>query len=409
MTRTELGQLIVNGENSAIEFKRDDVRPDKLASEMVALLNLEGGRILLGVEDDLTVKGLVRQATKAEEWVMQIARDKVQPPIIPFWETVRWDEEVVVGVISLPADAPDKPYKVKQGSIWVTKVRVGTTTRDATREEEQRLYQRSGLLRYGQKPVPGLDISALDFRRLRDYFDRILGLDSPGIHDRSGWEQLLINSELAIHTAGRISPTIDGMLLFGRNPRPTLPQSGIRALCYKGKEPDYAAQADEKLWGAMVPLGSDHDRITERGLVDKAWDFIRRHTYRSALLNGARRLDKWDYPEEVVREALVNAIVHRDYSITGTDVEISVYSDRLEIVSPGRLPNTVTPDKMRSGFRYARNQTLVQVMRDYGYVENRGMGVRRKIIPGMLDHNGTAPDLVEEDERFILRLWKEIQ
>lgn len=406
MTIADLGQLIVNGKNSALEFTRDDVRPEKLASEMVALLNLEGGRILLGVEDDLTVKGLVRQAKETETWIMQIVLDRIQPPIIPYWETVRWDEEVIVGVVSLPADAPEKPYKVKQGSTWITKVRVGATTRDATREEEQRLYQRSDLLRYGQKPVPGLDISALDFRRLKDYFERILGLDSPGIRDRTGWGELLTNSELAIHTAGRISPTIDGMLLFGLSPRPVLPQSGIRALCYKGKEPEYATQADEKLWGPMVPLGSDHDRMTERGLVDKAWDFIRRHTNRKALLYGARRMDKWDYPEKVVREALVNALVHRDYSITGTDVEISIYADRLEIVSPGRLPNTVTPDKMKSGIRYARSQTLVQVMRDYGYVENRGMGVRRKIIPGMLEHNGTVPDLVEEDERFTLRLWK---
>ncbi len=113
-----------------------------------------------------------------------------------------------------------------------------------------------------------------------------------------------------------------------------------------------------------------------------------------------------EFPEEAVREAVVNALVHRDYSIVGTDIMLVIYSDRLEVVSPGRLPNTVTLAGMRLGMRYARNQTLVNVMRDYGYVDARGMGIRNKIIPGMLAHNGTEPDLIEEEHRFTVRLWK---
>ncbi len=84
-----------------------------------------------------------------------------------------------------------------------------------------------------------------------------------------------------------------------------------------------------------------------------------------------------------------------------------IYSDRLEIQSPGRLPNTVTIDKMKSGVRYARNQTLVNVMRDYGYVEARGMGIRTKAIPSMRAHNGTEPEFIEEENSFTVRLWKE--
>ena len=108
-----------------------------------------------------------------------------------------------------------------------------------------------------------------------------------------------------------------------------------------------------------------------------------------------------------MREVVVNALVHRDYSIAGTDITLSIFSNRFEIQSPGRLPNTVTVDGMKSGMRYARNQTLVNVMRDYGYVDARGMGVRNKIIPGMRAHNGTQPDLIEEEHRFTVRLWKE--
>ena len=143
MNRTELEERIRNGENSGVEFKRDDVVPERLAKELAALLNLEGGHLLLGVEDDGTVTGLTRAPKQAEEWIMEVARVHLLPAAIPFWETLKLDDENVVGVISLPADAPDKPYKAKRGTAWMTQVRVGTTTRDATNAEEARLYMQS--------------------------------------------------------------------------------------------------------------------------------------------------------------------------------------------------------------------------------------------------------------------------
>ena len=406
MNKAELIELIRNDENSGVEFRRDDISPEKLAAEMVAFLNLEGGHILLGVEKDQTVSGLTRDRGKAEEWVMQAARMHIQPGAIPYWETIDWDGTRVVGIVSLPRDAPDKPYKAKRGSAWVTKVRVGTTTRDATREEEARLYQQSGRLRYGLKPVLGAGVDSLDSRRLNDYFVRVLGGTASINDDVDEWRTLLSNLELATASAGRTAATIDGMLLFGRNPKRFLPQSCIRAICYLGDEPDYATRADEDLRGPLVPYCADDGSPIEPGLVDQAWDFVRRNSSPSARLEGARRIDRWEYPESVVREAVGNALVHRDYSIAGTDIMLAIFSNRMEITSPGRLPNTVTPEGMRSGMRYARNQTLINVMRDYGYVDARGMGVRNKIVPGMRAHNGTEPDLIEEEHRFIVRLWK---
>ena len=409
MNRTELIELIRNRENSGVEFKRDDITPERLAGEIVGLLNLNGGHILLGVENDGTVSGITRDRGAAEEWVMEVARTHVQPATIPYWEVIDWEAGRSVGIVSLPANAPDKPYKAKRGPVWLTKVRVGTTTRDATREEEARLYQQSGRLQYGLKPVLGTGEDAFDYRRLRDYFIRILQGDAPELGDISGWQTLLLNFDLATAAIGQTSATVDGMLLFGRNPRRFLPQSGVRAVCYPGSEPDYATRADEIIAGPLTPLGAADGSSVEAGLVDQAWDFVRRNTQPSAHLEGARRVDRWEYPEGVVREAVVNALVHRDYSIAGTDVMLVIFSDRLEITSPGRLPNTVTPEGMKSGLRYARNQTLVNVMRDYRYVDARGMGVRNKIIPGMRMHNGTEPELIEEEHRFTIRLWREGQ
>ena len=406
MNRDEILESIANGENSLVEFKRDDVRPVRLASEIAALLNHEGGRVLLGVDDDGSISGLSREPSQAEEWVMQVARDNLQPPVIPTWEVVELAPDVHVGIVSLPPSAPDKPYKVRHGSSWVTKVRVGSTTRDASREEEQRLYQRSGGLRYGIKPVLGTSETDLDKRRLLDYFRRVRGDGAIPSPETPEWSRLLCNLELAVEIGDVTYATVDGILLFGPEAGRYVPQSGIRALCYLGSVPDYAARADEHLRGPLLPLGGANDIIYETGIVDRAWDFVRRNTVITAHLDGPRRVERWDYPEVAVRELVVNAVAHRDYSITGTDVELTIFDDRLEVRSPGRLPNSVTTEAVKSGVRFARNQTLVNFMRDYRYVDARGMGILHKVLPAMNAHNGTEPDFIADEHSFTVRLWK---
>ena len=406
MNKTELMERIRNGEDSTLEFKRADIRNDEVAKELVAFLNLEGGIVLLGVEDDGTVSGTTR--SDLEEWISDLCRVKIEPPVIP---VLSWTKDAEPGrhVLAVRVSlGPNKPYARVHNNRKTYYIRVGKTTREASRDELERMFQASGRLHYGLKPVPGADFGALDLRRLKDYFVRVTGGAVPNDDDVLGWETLLRNLYLmTTAAAGQNVAAVDGLLLFGRVPGRFLPQSGVRAVCYPGVEPDYATRADENLRGAMTPLCAADGSLVESALVDQAWDFIRRNTTTSARLEDARRIDRWDFPEEVVREAVGNALVHRDYSISGTDILLAIYSNRLEIVSPGRLPNTVTPNGMKAGMRYARNQTMVNVMRDYGYVDARGMGVRNKIIPGMREHNGTEPDLIEEEHRFIVRLWKE--
>ena len=406
MNRTDLLRLIAAGEGSRVEFKRDDVRPEKLAQVIAGLLNVEGGQVLLGVEDSGEISGLTRAGGEAEEWIMQVARDHLVPPIIPTWEVTEYEGGAMVGIVTVPSNAPDKPYKCKQGSNWVTKVRVGTATRDATREEEQRLYQQSGGLRFGLKPVLGAGVADLDFRRLEDYFVRIRGdveMPSPGSEP---WRRLLCNLELAIEAGGETYATVDGMLLFGQNAGRFLPQCGIRAVCFASLEPGYATKSDESIKGPLVGLFSDGGELVETGVVERALDFVRRNTDTSAALEDGRRIQRRDFPEEAVREVVVNALIHRDYSIAGTDVLLSVFDDRIEVQSPGSLPNTVSIEGMRAGVRYARNQVMMSIMRDYKYVEGLGMGIRRQVIPAMERHNGTEPEFFEEETRFTVCLRK---
>lgn len=405
MRREEVLELIRTGEDSGLEFKRDDIANYELAKELVCFLNLEGGTVLLGVEDDGTIAGTTRE--RVEEWVTELCRTKIDPPVIPFLSWARGVEpgkHVLVVRVSL---GPDKPYARFHNNRRNYFIRVHNTCREATKEELERMFQASGRLQYGLKPVSGSALKDLDIRRLRDYFVHVIKGAAPGDEGFEEWERLLCNLDLMTTSAKQTIPTIDGMLLFGKAPKRFVPQSGIRALCYLGAEPDYATRADQDLKGPMVPLCTADGSLVESGLVEQALDFVKRNTEPTAHLEGARRIDRPAYPDAVLREAVVNALVHRDYSIAGVDIALVIYENRLEIQSPGKLPNTVTVEGMKAGMRYARNQTLVNVMRDYRYVDFRGMGVRDKIIPGMRAHNRTEPELIEQESRFTVRLWKE--
>ncbi len=396
-TRTELLEIIANGENSGVEFKRDDLRTQDLAKELVAFSNLQGGMVLLGVEDDGTITGLTRQ--DPEEWMMNVCRDKIRPAIVPFFEAVRGvkdNHDVAIVRVTRGYDV----HALWHNSTNRYLIRVGTQSREASPEELARLFQQRGSVRAELRPVSGAVLANLDRRRLRNYFGDIRQQDVPDDEDEEAWQSLLINTEVMTEEG----VTVGGMLLFGTTPNRFLPHAGIDAVAYPGTEQDYDAQERTALRGPMTPLLSQGGDFVENGLVEQALDFVQRNTRMVVEAQGGRRVERPVYPRDALREGIVNALIHRDYLLTGTDIELAVYSNRLEVVSPGRLPNGITPDRMRFGARSARNQLLKDVMRDYRYLEHMGMGIPRKVVRGMREHNGTEPDLVELDERFIVRL-----
>ena len=401
ITRTELLELIHNGENSGVEFKRDVIQNHALARELVAFSNFEGGMVLLGVEDDGSISGITRP--NPEEFVMNTCRDKIRPGLIPFYERVKDAEpgkDVVVVRVSRGLDVHTLWHDNKNAYF----VRVGTQSREPTPEELGRLFQQRGGFRAELRPVSGAAFSDLDIRRLKNYFTRIRQQDVPPDDDEAAWATLLFNTEIMVEDG----ITVSGILLFGRTPNRFLPQAGIDAAAFPGLNKDYAARERGTLRGPMTPLLSDTGEIVEAGLVEQALAFTKRNIAVTGQLEegGGRREEMPAYPPEAVREAIVNALVHRDYLLSNTDIELSIFEDRMEIISPGRLPNGITPARMLTGCRAARNQLIKDVMRDYRYLEHSGMGVPRKIVKFMNEHNGTDPVLIEDGERFTIRLLR---
>ncbi len=230
-THSELREFIKNGENSAMEFKRDDLRTQDLAKELVAFSNLQGGIVLLGVEDDGRIAGLTRKSL--EEWVMSVCRDKIRPAILPHFELVQNIEGGKdIAIVYVP-----RGYGVH--SLWHNNsskylIRVGSQSREASTEELARLFQQRGSLRTELQPVSGSAFEHLDQRRLQNYFGQIRQQDVPAEENVSAWQSLLVNTD--IMTEGGVS--VGGMVLFGSTPNRFLPQAGIDAVAYPGTEQD---------------------------------------------------------------------------------------------------------------------------------------------------------------------------
>jgi ATP-dependent DNA helicase RecG len=401
MLKNELLQLIANGENSGVEFKRDDVRPEQLAKEIVALANLKGGHVLLGVEDDGSISGIRRP--NLEEWVMDTVFGRfVHPLMLPYYEEVVMDAGLRVAVITL-TEGTAKPYAVRHNDREEVFVRMGSVSRRGTREQLARLFESGGMLHTELLPVSGTALADLDKARLSDYLTQVAGdTQAPGADD--AWHERLLGLGFMVpRPDGPPVCSIAGLVLFGHGPRQKMRHAGVRWMSFAGMDMTYQAQDDSTIDGPLVALwtGGHHRPPAAPGLLERLLDRMQPFVSRQGeqLQAGLRREIVNLYSPEAVREALLNALVHRDWT-RPMEVEVVNYADRLAITSPGALQNSMTVEKMLAGQRSARNPIIMEVMRDYGYVEQRGMGVRRKIVPLTRDLAGKDA-VFEATEDFV--------
>ena len=406
MLKTELLEILANGENSGVEFQRDDIRPEQLAKEVVAMANFQGGRILLGVEDDGIISGV--QKADLEEWVMNVFQRKIHPMILPFYEEIKLDDGKVVAIVSFPIGIA-KPYVLRHNGKEEIYIRVGTTSRLATREQQMRLFELGGMLHTELMPVPRTDISCLDDARLMNYVRDIL-CDPDVPQSPEEWQARLLGLGFLTEAAGNICCTIAGLVLFGKSPRRYLKQAGLRVMAFNGDDKDYQAALDEIIDGPMVGrwdnTGSGKTML-DAGVIERFMSAMKPFISQQAagIDENLRRETQWFYPLEAVREALINSLAHRDWT-RFVEIEVSGYSNRLEVISPGALPNSMTVEKMKAGQRSPRNTIIMEVLRDYGYVDYRGMGVRTKIVPLTKALTGKDPEFELTDDHLKTVLYR---
>ena len=394
MQKSDIQQLIKQGEGSQLEFKRDGVRPEGLAKEIVAFANMNGGRILLGVEDDGSVSGI--QKKNLQEWLMDVVVGRyISPYILPGYQEVDANGNRVA-VIDVPMGTA-KPYEVKRGDRSDVYVRYGNICRLADKTRMARLFETGGHLSAERFPVPGAELSELDRQRYVHYFKNILKNNEEIDDDFLKLRGFLVGED------GNLSCSYFAYALFASKPGIRLPKAPVRVTVFPGLDKDYEMILDETV---DVPYVALHNHLGTVGqpihehVVNVLKPFISKER-----MTGVARERTWDYPPEAIKEALINGLVHRDWTVSDY-VRVAAYQDRLVIESPGAMPNGMTIEAAKSGVRKIRNEDLVRIFGDYNYLESQGMGIRRKIIPLCTEHCGREPDFEATEHFFKVTMHK---
>lgn len=376
-------QLLEKGESPTIEFKKDSVRNDRLAKELGALANFRGGALILGVDDKGKPVGLTRNDN--EERLQNICYN-FEPPLQTVVEidSIGGKSIMLVKIV----ENYEKPYAYKSQTRNIYYIRSGTVSREATRSELRRMFQQSAELHYEALPLKNANTESLNFHLMDSYFSEYRFIRLNGYNDRE--KKTVLNNLSILHDD---HTTFLGQLLFGRSPRKYIPATGIQAVIYEGKE-SATKVVDHKFFEG--PL------IEEIPVLFKYLSLFNPASFDNIK---EKRKEQKDYPGEAIREAVINAICHRDYTIKGAGILIALFSNRMEITSPGALPNTQTIPKIKMGMIYQRNPLIVQYLYDFRYVERLGRGIQ-KIIQSMEKNGNPEPNFVDGEGYFRVTLMK---
>jgi ATP-dependent DNA helicase RecG len=378
MDRLDVLKRIQIGEDDQTELKRGIGDGKAIRKTLAAFANTEGGLLILGVDDEGTIVGVQEEPEKVSERLTDFLQTGLNAPLQArlgrFQDPSGW-----VHWIEIPRQRGFEPLRA-EGRVWV---RRGRASVEPSPSELQDLYNLFGFILTETRAIEAAGESDLDAKVFRDFL-ATLGLDvqedpQPSITDD------LRNRGALTDLGGELHATLYGVLAFGRSPQ-SYPQTRsfwVECAAYAGQD-----RADDP-----IVVSEARGRIDEQVERAVAWLHI---LGRQERYEGLYRHDLPPVPERVIREALVNAVAHRDYAILGSRVHLDVFGDRIELTNPGTLPNHMTPDNVRAGgYPRSRNELIANFFFTKRMMESRGRGwpLMRRL---MREHNGSEPLLHEE-------------
>ena len=370
METAELLEIISRDEDSRHQFKADVTNEISLGQEMVAFSNSGGGAIFIGVSNDGTFSGLRREDMgRLNQLVSNAASQQVRPPINPQTENIAAPNGLVMQVV-VP-DGMSKPYMDKNGVIWV---KSGSDKRKATsREEVQRLYQSAGLIHGDEIPVSGMTMSDLDLDYFRSFFEKNFG--EPLEQQDAALPQILHNMNLMKDGLLNIS----GALLFAKNPSYRLPVFIVKAIAFPGNEIHETNYLDSRdISGKLADV------------FHQSMSFVLGNIHHVQGDQDVNAPGQPEIPSIVLEELLANALIHRDYFVSAP-VRIFVFDNRVEVISPGHLPNNLTVENIKSGNSNIRNPILASFATKILPYRGLGSGITRALR--------AYPNIQFEDDR----------
>ncbi len=353
-TTTELIEKIRLGEDSTIEFKREMPHRNSLADEIAAFANAEGGTILIGIDDNRIIVGLDQhELDNVERTVVEICNDNIEPTVPIFTEKLQIDDKNILKI-----EVPRGLFVHKSPNGYFT--RQGSSKREIPTAHLAKLLQscsRAGIITYDKQLVPNTHKETLKESLYRQFITENATEDMV--------ENLLLKRTLLVEEGQEIRASVAGILMCHDTPDDYLYNSFIQAVYYRSKVKDANYQIDAK----------DFKGPLDQQIID-AFKFVQKHNQVSARKE-IGRIDQPQYSMRAVFEAITNAVVHRDYSKSGSKIRLFMFTDRLELYSPGALPNTVTIDKLPYS-QATRNELLARLLSEITLDDHAGKQVKRR-------------------------------
>ncbi len=351
MNLSELKERIVRGEDLHTDFKEKFESNRELAKDLVCFANTDGGQLILGVAKDRRIVGV-----DDPDWLFNkvddIAFQHCEPPLTVIQEQLEVDGKKVVIVNITKGD--QRPYRTNAGQYYV---RTTSGCRQASREELLRLFQSTESLYYDETPLPRLGLADLDLGAFENFLEE------------TGQSDLAVDTERLLRNWRLLSgehPTLAGIILFGRKPQQHLPYAQINAARIPGIDVSIEPSDMKEITGRLLDI------------IDQVQTFLRLHLPTPHEIEGFSPEKRPELPEEALREAMINAVAHRDYTTHGP-IRLFILDDRIEIHTPGKAPNTVDEEAMRAGIHVVRNPHIYGRLSDAGLVTRAGSGIRRMI------------------------------
>ena len=348
-----IDQLLASPEGKTLEFKRDISSAKPILRTLVAFANTAGGTLIIGRADDGVIVG-VKDVLAEEERLASLIADCIAPAMLPEIEAFSVGDQSLLLV--RVAHWPGPFYLKEKGPEEGVYVRLGSTNRKADSAMLEELRRQHSNSAFDQLPCAGTSMASLDRIAVRRWFMR-----KDRIMDEAALESLGV---MVRHGSGR-AVSNGGLILFGSEEERQRLFPDARISCARFRGTDKSEFIDRQDMESLL------DGLSE---VPK---FIARNTRLASRIAGMQREDIPEYAAIAIREALVNAVAHADYAATGMRIFVSIFSDRLEIQSPGMLPFGMTMEDFRSGVSRIRNRVISRVLHEGGMMEQWGSGYQR--------------------------------
>ncbi len=366
-----LKELIQKGESKTIEFKERVTGNLNIAKTAVAFSNTAGGRLLIGVREDKEIIGVSEDIFKLQDRIVSIIFDSCYPIIRPEIYTTSIDDKVVMIVEFFKGS--NLPYFIKfDGIDNGVFLRIGATNRRADHEMIKQLERERKNVSFDEEVNYEYEFSNLNLSKLEEKFN---------LMNKTLTDEKLLSLKLIKLAKNKVLPTNGLLVLLGE-------PENVVTKCSRFKGKDMTVFIDKK------ELAGDLFQQLEDCV-----NFVKNHINLNAEISGLQRNDRYEIPEVAIREAIVNAIVHRDYSNHGRDVKVAVYDDRIEVVSPGPLPNGLTNEEILNGRSEIRNRVIARVFKELGYIEQWGSGISRMKSLCLMEK--LKEPLIEETGSFV--------